>query len=105
MLEIFNDSDNSDASLDDHKWNSLIKIEFLDENLICSQNETIKDYYSKVNLKTNKASLPTIRLFTENSLSQPVNTKGRPRWDSGKLESKNSRDNSNYDSRRFICKF
>ena len=79
MLEIFDDSDNSDASLDDNKRNSLIKIKFLDENLMCSQNKTIKDYYSNVNLKTNKASLPTIRLYTENSLLQPVNTKGRLR--------------------------
>ena len=104
MLEIFNDSDDSDDSLDDHKSNSLIKIDFLDENLMCSPNESIKNYYSNVHIKTNKVSAPARRLYTENSLLQPNNVKGRPRWDSGKLESKNSRDNSNYDSGRFICK-
>jgi len=101
MLEIFNDSEDSDASLDDNKINSIIRIDFLDDNLLSSQR-SIQEYNSNVEVRPAISKLQSKVLQAESLFVGAY--KGRQRWDSGKLESKNSREDSNYDSEQMKSK-
>ena len=102
MLEIFNDSDDSEGSFDDTRTNNVIRIDLLDDAMQSSQNPSASEYSSNLEIKILKSEAPHRMPHTQSMIKN--SSLGRSRGDSGKIESKIIKENSDKKDKSVISK-